>query len=57
MLLARAPLVAAVEVLRRLVPGVDGRWQRFGMARWERWHRWQTRGRPARFEAATPLRR
>ncbi len=57
MLLARAPLVAAVEVLRRLVPGVDGRWQRFGMARWERWHRWQSRGRTARFEAATPLRR
>ncbi len=57
MLVARMPLVAAIEVLRRLVPGVDQRWQRFGLTRWERWYRWQSGGRVAKFEAATPLRR
>lgn len=56
-LLARSPLVAGVEVLRRLVPGVDERWQRYGLGRWERWYRWQSGGRAAEFEAAVPLRR
>lgn len=56
-LLARAPLIAAVEVARRVVPGLDERWQRFGLRRWERWYRWQSGGRAAQFEAATPLRR
>lgn len=56
-LLLRSPLIAAVEVARRVIPGVDGAWQRFGLSRWERWHRWQSGGRAARFEAATPLRR
>lgn len=57
LLIMRAPLVAGVEVLRRLVPGVDSRWQRFGMRRWQRWYDWQSGGRAARFEAAVPLRR
>lgn len=57
MLLARAPLIAGVEVARRIVPGVDRRWQRFAMRRWERWYRWQSGGRAAEFRAATPLRR
>lgn len=56
-LLARAPLIAAVEVARRVVPGVDDRWQRFALHRWERWYRWQSGGKAAQFEAATPLRR
>ena len=57
LLLARAPLVAAVEVARRIVPGLDERWQRFGLDSWERWYRWQSGGRAAEFAAATPLRR
>ncbi len=56
-LIARAPLVAAIELTRRVVPGVDQRWQRFGLAGWQRWYRWQSGGRTARFEAASPLRR
>lgn len=57
LLLARAPLIAAIELARRLVPGVDRRWQRWAMRRWERWHDWQAGGRAAEFAAATPLRR
>jgi hypothetical protein len=57
LLLARAPLVAGVEVARRFVPGVDERWQRFALGRWERWYRWQSGGKAATFDAATPLRR
>ena len=57
LLLARAPLVAGVEVARRFVPGLDERWQRYGLSRWERWYRWQSGGRSAEFQAATPLRR
>lgn len=57
LLLARAPLVAGVEVARRFVPGLDERWQRYGLSRWERWYRWQSGGRAAKFQAATPLRR
>jgi hypothetical protein len=57
LLLARAPFVAGVEVARRIVPGVDQRWQRFALSRWQRWYRWQSGGRTAEFAAATPLRR
>lgn len=57
LLLARAPLIAGVEVARRVVPGVDERWQRFALRRWERWYQWQSGGRAAQFRAATPLRR
>ena len=57
LLLARAPLVAGVEVARRVVPGLDQRWQRFGMNRWERWYRWQSGGKAATFDASIPLRR
>ena len=56
-LLARAPVIAAVEVARRIIPGVDQRWQRFALSRWERWYQWQSGGKAARFQAATPLRR
>jgi hypothetical protein len=57
LLLTRAPLIAGVEVARRIVPGVDGRWQRFGLRRWERWYQWQSGGKAAEFNAAVPLRR
>lgn len=56
-LLGRAPLIAAVEIARRLFPGVDRRWQRFAVGNWERWHRWQSGGRTAKFDASVPLRR
>lgn len=57
LLMARAPMIAAVEVGRRVIPGLDERWQRYGLSRWERWYRWQSGGKAATFDAATPLRR
>jgi hypothetical protein len=57
LLLARAPVIGVVEVARRVVPGVDERWQRFALRRWERWYEWQSGGKSAQFRAATPLRR
>ena len=57
LLLSRAPLIAAIEVLRRVVPGADARWQRFGLRRWQRWYQWQSGGKAADFDAAVPLRR
>ena len=57
LLLLRAPFIAGVEVARRVIPGVDRRWQRFALRRWERWYRWQSGGKDAEFEAAVPLRR
>lgn len=56
-LLARAPLIAAVEIARRVIPGVDRRWQRFAVNGWERWYRWQSEGKAAEFDASAPLRR
>jgi hypothetical protein len=57
MLLARAPLIASLELARRLSPSLDRRWQRHSVAAWERWLAWQSAGRAARFDAARPLRR
>ena len=57
LLLARAPLIAGVEVARRVVPGLDQWWQRFALTRWERWYRWQSGGKAATFDASIPLRR
>ena len=57
LLVARAPLIAGVEVARRLVPGLDRRWQEFAVDRWERWYEWQSGGNAAEFTAAAPLRR
>jgi hypothetical protein len=57
LLVARAPLIAGVELARRIVPGVDARWQRAAMSRWERWYDWQSGGKAAEFRAATALRR
>ncbi|MGV1088334.1 MAG: oxygenase MpaB family protein [Mycobacterium sp.] len=57
MLLLRAPLIAGIDLSRRVFPGVDRWWQRTAVDRWERWYQWQSGGRAADFEAATPLRR
>jgi hypothetical protein len=57
MLLVQAPAVAAMELLRRLSPAVDRRWQRWSYNRWDRWARWQAAGMSAEFEAGKQLRR
>jgi len=57
LLLLRSPLIAGVELARRIVPGVDAKWQKFAYDRWERWYQWQSGGKAAEFKAAAPLRR
>ncbi|MEV3901778.1 oxygenase MpaB family protein [Mycobacterium sp. NPDC050551] len=57
LLLLRFPLIAALEIARRVSPALDRRWQRWNLRRWERWLEWQSSGRAAAFEAAAPLRR
>ncbi|OBF48753.1 oxygenase MpaB family protein [Mycolicibacterium monacense] len=57
LLLAKAPVIAALEVARRISPRVDRRWQQANLRRWERWLEWQSAGKAQKFEAATPLRR
>jgi ER-bound oxygenase mpaB/B'/Rubber oxygenase, catalytic domain len=57
LLLARSPLIVAFELARRVSGSVDRWWQRTNLRRWERWLQWQSAGKAAAFEAATPLRR
>jgi hypothetical protein len=57
LLLLRSPLIAAMELARRASRGVDRRWQQANIRRWDDWLRWQSAGKAAEFEAATPLRR
>lgn len=57
LLLARSPVIFALELARRFSTGVDVRWQRANLRRWENWLRWQSDGKAAAFEAAVPLRR
>ncbi|MGA5461635.1 oxygenase MpaB family protein [Mycobacterium sp. NPDC050041] len=57
LLLLRFPLIAVLEIARRVSPALDRRWQRWNLRRWERWLEWQSSGRAAAFEAAAPLRR
>ncbi|OAN41762.1 oxygenase MpaB family protein [Mycolicibacterium iranicum] len=57
LLLLRSPLIAGLEILRRLSPGIDRRWQAMNLRRWEAWLQWQSAGKAAAFEAAAPLRR
>ncbi|MCK0175863.1 oxygenase MpaB family protein [Mycolicibacterium sp. F2034L] len=57
LLFARAPVIAAVEIARRLSPRIDRAWQHANHTRWERWLEWQSAGKAAKFEAAAPLRR
>lgn len=56
-LIGRAPLVAVVEVARRLSPSIDRRWQDGQMRRWRRWHAWHLGQREERFDAGKQLRR
>ena len=57
LLLLRFPLIFVLQIGRRLVPAVDQRWQRANLNRWDRWLKWQSAGKAAAFEVATPLRR
>jgi hypothetical protein len=57
LLLLRSPLIVALELARRISPGVDRRWQRANLKRWESWLQWQSAGKAATFEAVVPLRR
>lgn len=56
-LLLRVPLIAALEVARRVSPTVDRAWQRASVRAWERWLAWSSQRKPAQFKAAEPLRR
>ena len=57
LLLLRSPLIVGLEILRRLSPRIDRRWQAGNVRRWESWLEWQSAGKAAAFEAAAPLRR
>jgi hypothetical protein len=54
---ARFPLIAAMELARRLVPGFDGVLDRGQRRLRERWYHRHMQGREAAFEAASGLRR
>ncbi|WP_018178159.1 oxygenase MpaB family protein [Jongsikchunia kroppenstedtii] len=56
-LVGRAPLIAAIEILRRLSPAIDRRWQTGSMRRWQRWHAWQIGRKVEAFDATQELRR
>lgn len=57
LLALRCPVIAALEIARRVSPRLDRAWQRSNLDRWEHWLRWQSAGKAAEFEAAAPLRR
>ena len=57
LLLLRSPLIATLELARRVSPGFDRRRQQVNLKRWESWLQWQSAGKAATFEAAVPLRR
>jgi hypothetical protein len=52
LLLLRAPVIAVVEIARRVLPGVDRHWQQSSLNRWERWLHWQSVGKAAEYNAA-----
>ncbi|GEE00098.1 hypothetical protein nbrc107696_05440 [Gordonia spumicola] len=56
-LVARAPFVAVVELLRRVVPAVDDAQQRIAVNSWRRWHAWHLGSREEAFDASKALRR
>lgn len=56
-LLARSPVIAALEALRRMSHTIDKRWQGEALKRWENWIEWQSAGKPSEFRADTELRR
>jgi hypothetical protein len=57
LLLARFPLIAATELARRFVPGVEPALDRTQRRRRERWYQRHIQGREVGFEAASGLRR
>jgi hypothetical protein len=57
LLALRAPLIAAMEIARRVIPGVDRAWQRYALHRWQDWLQWESAGVGAEFHAAAALRR
>lgn len=57
LVLARYPLLTVAELARRVVPGVDGIWQRVTRRHRESWLRAQLAGRQAAFDAHGGLRR
>ncbi len=56
-LLARAPFIVVVELLRRVFPTVDRVEQAVAMRSWRRWHAWHIGRREEEFDAAKALRR
>ncbi|WP_420041199.1 oxygenase MpaB family protein [Gordonia sp. MP11Mi] len=56
-LVARAPFIAVIEVLRRVSPAVDRAQQTIAMRRWRRWHAWHLGQRSEAFDATKSLRR
>ncbi|GAA4671585.1 oxygenase MpaB family protein [Gordonia humi] len=57
MLVARAPFIAAIEILRRVFPAVDRAQQSISMRSWRRWHAWHLGQREEAFDATRALRR
>jgi hypothetical protein len=57
LLLAQAPPTFTIELLRHASPRLDRGWQQLKHHNWERWYRWQSSGRTAKFEPANALRR
>ena len=57
LLVMRIPLIAALEVARRISPAADKAWQRASVHAWERWLHWSSQRKPAQYKAAAPLRR
>lgn len=56
-LVGRAPLIAGIELVRRISPRVDRWWQETSVQRWRRWHTWHLGQREERFDAGQKLRR
>lgn len=54
-LVARTPIIAAVEIFRHASPLVDRFWQRHRMAAWERWLNWQASGTHQQYHAPNHL--
>ncbi|MGB8406191.1 MAG: oxygenase MpaB family protein [Mycobacterium sp.] len=57
LLLLRAPLIALLEIARRISPAIDHAWQRHSVRAWERWQRWAAQRKPEQYNATNPLRR
>lgn len=53
----RYPLITALEVVRRIVPGVNGLVETINIRHRENWYRAQMDGREAKFDATGALRR